>query len=183
MEYLSRDNAVKTLKSMDEAFGKIFDRIGEGRIDRDMRDLGSFEKFQIKGMKFGDFAKIANRVRCRFVPLVEDEKAKRIKEGDWVFDKEFFSIKFSIEEVYFLHKTVFNKVGEQGREIKIRKYIEVKGGRRGYGIKDWDKEKVLELIKGNKDSKTCEIVKGKLDSADDEIKKWAEISNDKGTEK
>ena len=179
MEYLSRDNAVLTLKSMKEAFEKIFDRIGEGRIDRDRRDLGSFEKFQIKGMKFGDFARIANRVRCRFVSL-EDMK---LKEGDWVFDKKFFTIKFSIEETYFLHKTVFNKVGEQGREIKIRKYIEVKGGRRGYGIKGWDKEKVLELIKGNKDEKTCEIVKSKLDAADDEIKKWAEMSNDKGVEK
>ena len=175
MEYLSRDNAVKTLKSMDEAFGKIFDRIGDGRIDRDMRELGSLEKFQIKGMKFQEFAKIANRVRCRYVNL----EGMKLKEGDWVFDKEFFSIKFSIEETYFLHKTAFNKVGEPGREIKIRKYIEVKGGRRGYGIKGWDKEKVFELIKGNKDEKTCEIVKSKLDLADDEIKKWAEKSNDK----
>lgn len=179
VEYLSEKNAEDTLKSMGDAFKKIFVAVGKGRIDRDMRELGSFEKFQIKGISFSDFARIANRVRCRYVPL----ESMKLKEGDWVFDKEFFTIKFSIEETYFLHKTVFNKVGEQGREIKIRKYIEVKGGRRGYGIKGWDKEKVLELIKDNKDSKTCEIVKGKLDLADDEIKKWAEKSNDKGVEK
>lgn len=183
MEYLSEKNAEDTLNSMSNAFKKIFAAIGDGRIDRDMRELGSLEKFQIRGMKFQEFAKIANRARCRFVNLTEDGKAMKLKEGDWVFDKEFFGIKFSIEETYFLHKTRFDKVGEPGREIKIRKYIEVKGGKRGYGIKGWDKAKVLELIKGNKDEKTCEIVKRKLNAADDEIKKWAEMSNNKQVEK
>lgn len=174
MEYLSRDNAVKTLKSMGEAFDRIFDIVGEGRIDRDRGD-NSFEKFQIKGIKFSDFAKIANRVWCRYVYL----SGEKFKEGDWVFDRSFFTIRFSIEESYFLHKTAFDKAGEKGREVKIKKYIEVRGSKWSFGIKDWDKEKILELIKDNKDVKMCEIVKRKVEEADAEIKKWAEKNNDK----
>ena len=180
MEYLSEKNAEDTLNSMSNAFKKIFAAIGDGRIDRDMRELGSLEKFQIRGMKCQEFAKIANRARCRFVNLTEDGKAMKLKEGDWVFDKEFFGIKFSIEETYFLHKTRFDKVGEPGREIKIRKYIEVKGGRRGYGLGHWNKNKISELIKDNKSKDIQDIVNKKLDAADEEVKKWKEMCDKEG---
>ena len=171
MEYLSADNAKDTLTSMQTAFDNIFKAIGTARIDRDMRDLSSFEKFQIKGSSFQDFAKIANRVRCRFAPLL----LLPYKAGDWIYEKDFFSIKFSIEEIYYLHKTRFDKIGEKGTEIKIRKYIEVKGSRRKYGLKDWDSKKILELISGNKDEKLCEIVKSKLKEANVEVKKMKEV--------
>lgn len=169
MEYMSRENVEKTLDERSKAFERIFDRIGEGRIDQDVADRG-MDKFRIKGVKYSEFAGIANRVRCGFTGLFEDGKPERIKAGDWVYDKSFFGISFSVEEKYVMYKMRFDRIGEAGREIEIRKWITVEGGRREYGIATWDKERILALVKGN--DRVVEVVRRKVELANEEIEKW-----------
>lgn len=177
MEYVSLENVKKTLASWGGAFEEIFGKIGEGRIDQDLIRGGVLENFKIRGMGFNEFAKIANRVKCSYADLFEDGVARDVKEGDWIYERDFFRIRFSLEEPYKLYKMRFRAVGEKGQETEVRRRVIVAGGKRGYGLKDWDKKKVLDLVEGNE--KIQKFVERKIEKAEEELLKWKEARGEK----